>query len=250
MQRTALITGASAGIGQATARQFAKAGFDLYLIARRSERLAELKAELSALGRRVTVVSLDVTDRPAVEKFFQTEAGLKDVEVLVNSAGLAKGTELVDEANLSDWEAMIDTNVTALFSFTRLMLPLMKASKRGHIVNLGSVAGRWTYKGGAVYCATKAAVQAFSEGLRMDLIGSGIRVSNIEPGMVETEFSVVRLGNQRAADAVYKGMSPLSADDIAETILWCVQRPARENIQQLVILPTDQAAVGQVHRNT
>lgn len=155
----------------------------------------------------------------------------------------------MQDARIADWDEMFDVNVKGLLSLTRGLLPFMIRNKSGHIVNLGSVAGRWTYPGGAVYCATKFAVRALSEGLRMDLVGTGIRVTNIEPGMVNTEFSKVRFGDQAAADKVYAGMTPLSAQDVAESILWCVQRPAHVNIQEIVIYPTDQAAIGLVHRS-
>jgi NADP-dependent 3-hydroxy acid dehydrogenase YdfG len=154
----------------------------------------------------------------------------------------------MQDADVNDWEEMIDTNIKGLLYMTRGVVGFMITKKSGHIVNLGSVAGRWTYPGGGVYCATKFAVRALSEGLRLDLIGTPIRVTNIEPGMVQTEFSLVRLGDQRKADQVYDKMTPLSAQDLAETILWCVQRPAHVNIQELVIFPTDQAGVGFVNR--
>lgn len=154
----------------------------------------------------------------------------------------------MDRAKLSDWEAMVETNVMGLLYITRLAVDSLKAT-RGHIVNLGSVAGHWTYPGGGVYCATKAAVRALSEGLRLDLMGTGVRITNIEPGMVETEFSVVRYGGDKGkADKVYSGMEPLTADDVAESIEWCLDRPARVNIQEMMIFPTDQAGVGFVNR--
>ncbi|MBX2987019.1 MAG: SDR family NAD(P)-dependent oxidoreductase [Bdellovibrionaceae bacterium] len=246
-KKTALITGASSGIGEATARRLARAGFDLILVARREDRLRELARGIGA-GVEVKTVSLDVGDRRAVEDFFQGEqARLANLTVLVNNAGLARGTEKAQDARLEAWDEMIDTNVKGLMAMSRLALPFL-ISRRGHIVNLGSVAGRWVYPGGAVYCASKFAVRAFTEGLRMDLAGTGVRVTNIAPGMVETEFSLVRFGTREQADRVYQGMTPLSADDIAESIEWCLQRPAHVDIQELVIFPTDQAAVGQVHR--
>jgi 3-hydroxy acid dehydrogenase / malonic semialdehyde reductase len=160
---------------------------------------------------------------------------------------LAQGTELIQSANLSDWDAMIDTNIKGLMYTTRTVLEHI-ISEKGHIVNLGSVAGHLVYEGGAVYCATKFAVGAFNDGLRMDLKGTGVRVTNIAPGMVNTEFSLVRLGSKQKADAVYQDMMPLSATDIAESIFWCLNQPAHVNIQELVIYPTDQASVGQVVR--
>lgn len=250
MTKIALVTGATSGIGSATARALAKAGYDLFLVARRADRLQVIAREIvSSTGRHVHTALLDVRDRQAVESFFQREAAsLGQVEVLVNNAGLARGTEKMQAAQVDDWEDMIDTNVKGLLYFTRGVLPHMVKAKRGHIVNIGSVAGRWVYPGGGVYCASKFAVRALSEGLRMDLAGTDVRVTNIEPGMVNTEFSLVRFGDQEKADQVYDKMDPLTADDIAESILWCLQRPGRVTIQELVIFPTDQAAVGQVFR--
>ncbi|MGB0651701.1 MAG: SDR family NAD(P)-dependent oxidoreductase [Thermoplasmatota archaeon] len=238
-----LVTGATAGIGEATARAFVEAGAHVVLAARRRERLDALVEEL---GDRAEALVLDVADRAAVEA---APAGAFEVDILVNNAGLARGTDPLHTADPSDWEEMVDTNVLGLLYVTRRVAAGMAARGEGHIVNLGSVAGRWTYPGGGVYCATKHAVRALSEGLRMDLHGSGVRVTNIEPGLVETEFSMVRFGGdeQRAA-AVYEGTRALSAQDVAETILWCCGRPAHVNVQELVLFPTDQASVGMVLR--
>ncbi len=244
-----LITGASAGIGKATALQFARKKNALILTARREDRLEELKKECIELGASdVLTFLLDVSDAAAV-KAMASELKTKNIKLknLINNAGLAKGTDLLQNSDPADWDQMIDTNVKGLLYVTRQLLPMLIES-RGHIVNMGSVAGRLVYEGGSVYCATKFAVRALSEGLRMDLKGTGVRVTNIEPGMVNTEFSLVRLGNQQKADAVYEDMMPLLANDIAESILWCVDRPAHVNIQELVIYPTDQATVGQVVR--
>ena len=247
MAKTALITGASAGIGAAVARRLARRGYRLILVARREDRLQALRTECLALGSsEVQVATLDISDRKACEAFFKST---HELHVLVNSAGLAAGTDPMDRAKISDWESMVETNVMGLLYMTRLAVDSLKAT-RGHVVNLGSVAGHWTYPGGGVYCATKAAVRALSEGLRLDLMGTGVRVTNIEPGMVETEFSVVRYGgDQGAADKVYRGMEPLTADDVAESIEWCLDRPARVNIQEMMIFPTDQAGVGFVNRH-
>lgn len=247
----ALVTGATAGIGWATAEALAAAGFHILALGRREERLRELKVDLLKKNPQIQVkgVVVDVTQKTQVDEFIRAHAGLLPrVEVLVNNAGLAKGIEKMQDADVNDWEEMIDTNIKGLLYMTRGVVGFMIAKKSGHIVNLGSVAGRWTYPGGGVYCATKFAVRALSEGLRLDLIGTPIRVTNIEPGMVQTEFSLVRLGDQNKADQVYDKMTPLSAQDLAETILWCVQRPAHVNIQELVIFPTDQAGVGFVNR--
>ncbi len=197
------------------------------------------------------IIVCDVRDSLAVEqKMKDYKTQLSGINVLINNAGLAKGTTTFQDSNPSDWNEMLDTNVVGVLNMTRLVLPFLIANQSGHIVNLGSVAGRYVYPGGAVYCATKFAVRALSEGLRMDLSGTGIRVTNIEPGMVETEFSIVRMGGDKTkADEVYKGMNPLTAHDIAETVCWCLERPAHVNIQELVIFPTDQAAIRQVHRH-
>ncbi len=242
-----LITGASSGIGKASALLLAKAKKSLILCARRKEKLNSLKKECLALGAvDVICLVLDVT-RPIGLKTFLKENPQIRIHILINSAGLAQGTELIQSAQMSDWEIMIDTNIKGLMFTTRMLLEHIIAA-RGHIINLGSVAGRLVYEGGAVYCATKFAVRAFNDGLRMDLKGTGVRVTNIEPGMVDTEFSLVRLGSKQKSDAIYQDMMPLSATDIAESILWCLNQPAHVNIQELVIYPTDQASVGQVVR--
>lgn len=195
---------------------------------------------------------LDLREPAKIEDFIKKHHQvLKQLKVLVNNAGLAAGVDRFHEAKTQDWDLMIDVNIRGLLYLTRSLLPFLLEQREGaHIVNLGSVAGRWVYPAGAVYCATKFAVRALSEGLRMDLQGKNIRVTNIEPGMVETEFSEVRLGDKDKAKAVYSGMRPLEAMDIAESILWCLERPQHVNIQELVIFPSDQAAVGPsyVHR--
>lgn len=242
-----VITGASAGIGEATALEFARKKHKLILVARRADRLEKLKKICLKEGAvEVQTLKIDLQNTKDLQAL-QSKLKNETIDVLINNAGLAKGVELVQDGKTDDWDAMIDTNVKALLKVTRGVLPQLIASQ-GYIVNIGSVAGRLVYEGGAVYCATKFAVRAISEGLRMDLKGTGIRVTNIEPGMVNTEFSLTRLGNQQKADAVYQDMMPLLANDIAETILWVVERPAHVNIQELVIYPTDQASVGQVVR--
>lgn len=251
MTKWALVTGATSGIGWATAEALAAQGFSLFITGRRSDRLEELSKSLLKKFPQIQIkaASFDISDRFEVSEFMKAHYGeLAHINVLVNNAGLASGTEKVQDASLDDWETMIDTNVKGLLFVTRGVIEHMVRKNSGHIVNLGSVAGRWTYPGGAVYCATKFAVRALSEGMRMDLLGTKIRVTNIEPGMVNTEFSFVRLKDQVKADKVYEGMTPLSAQDIAETIAWCVNRPAHVNIQELVIYPTDQAHVGQISR--
>lgn len=251
MSSWALITGATSGIGWATAKALAAQGQHLLLTGRRYERLEALRNEIlkQHSSLEVRLACFDVSDRFEVSEFLKEHQEiLPQVEVLVNNAGLALGTDKMQSANLDDWEIMIDTNIKGMLFMTRALVAEMVKKNSGHIVNLGSVAGRWTYPGGGVYCATKFAVRALSEGLRMDLLGHNIRVTNIEPGMVHTEFSEVRLKDKAAADKVYEGMKPLSSEDIAETIAWCLSRPSHVNIQELVIYPTAQAHVGQVAR--
>ncbi len=247
--RCALITGASSGIGEATAELFAEHGIGLLLVARREERLRKIKIALEGrFGIKVATVAADLRTREGIEAIAQAW-NFSSVDILINNAGLARGTARIQEADPAEWDEMIETNVTGLLRLTRAVLPHMIANKRGHVVNLGSVAGRWVYPGGAVYCASKFAVRAITEGLRMDLAGTPIRVTNIEPGMVETEFSEVRFRDAAKAKAVYKGMKPLSGRDIAESIWWSVQRPDHVNIQEMVIFPTDQSAIQMVRRD-
>jgi 3-hydroxy acid dehydrogenase/malonic semialdehyde reductase len=241
----ALITGASAGIGLATAEILAQKGMNLIITGRRKQRLDDLKARLEkAHGVIVEVAVFDIQDYKACEATLLPKLKEIPIYILVNNSGLAKGVEKFQEGQISDWEQMIDTNIKGLLYMTRLVLPYMLKNKSGHIVNLGSVAGRWVYPGGAVYCATKFAVRSISEALRMDLLGTPIRVTNIEPGMVETEFSEVRFEDKEKAKKVYQGVKALKAQDIADTIAWCIERPGHVNIQELVIYPTQQAAVG------
>ncbi len=250
------ITGASSGIGAAAAYKLAKNKNNLLLISRRKKNLDSVRAQCIKLGsNNVSVLVLDVStlsnlrNQKKIINKIKTHLNKEKIEIknLINSAGLAKGTELLQNSKSTDINQMIDTNIKGLLEITKLFLPQI-IKHQGHIVNLGSVAGRLVYEGGAVYCATKFAVRAISEGLRMDLKGTGVRVTNIVPGMVDTKFSLVRLGSQQKADAVYADMKPLSANDIAENIFWCLQQPAHINIQELVIYPTDQASVGQVVR--
>lgn len=244
-----LITGATSGIGRATALLLAKQGHQVIATGRREDRLENLAKE--AAGTQLLPVALDVKDFAQVEQFVEKYINAGEaLSCLVNNAGLAAGVDPMQKAKVRDWDAMVDTNIRGLLYVTRACLPSLIKSSAGFILNMGSVAGRWTYPSGGVYCATKFAVRAISEGLRMDLAGTGVRVCNIEPGMVETEFSEVRLGSKDEARKVYQGMKPLTAQDIAETIAWVISRPAHVNIQELVIFPTDQAAVGQVYRRS
>lgn len=243
--RRALVTGASSGIGAACARALAAAGCRLVLVARRADRLAALAAALPRhAGARL--LALDVGDRRAVEA---APADAFRADVLVNAAGLARGLEPLHEGRVDDWDEMIDTNLKGLLYVTRRVLPGMVSRGRGHVVHIGSTAGRWAYPGGNVYGATKAAVRLLTEGMRMDLLGAGVRVTTVDPGMVDTEFSTVRFHGDRArADAVYAGMRPLAAADVAEAVLWSLSRPAHVNVQEVVLMPTDQASVSLVKR--
>jgi 3-hydroxy acid dehydrogenase/malonic semialdehyde reductase len=235
-----LITGATAGFGAASARRFAADGARLVLVGRRAERLEALQRELAAPA---LAVPLDVRDRAAVARALgELPADFAAVDVLVNSAGLAAGLDPADRADLDDWDTMIDTNVKGLLYVTRAVLPGMVARDRGHIVNLGSVAGTYPYPGGNVYGATKAFVHQLSVDLRADLIGKSIRVTSIEPGMAETEFSEVRFGGDKErAKAVYRGIQALGAEDVADAIHWVVTRPAHVNVNRLEVMPTMQA---------
>ncbi len=249
--RTVLVTGASAGIGAACARAFAGAGARLVLAARRAERLEALAAELrDAHGADSHLLELDVRDAEAVAAALGgLPAEWAQVDVLVNNAGLGRGLEKAHEGSPADWDEMVDTNVKALLYVTRAVVPGMVARRRGHVVNIGSVAGHEVYPGGAVYCATKHAVGAITRGLRMDLLGTGVRVSTVDPGMVETEFSVVRFhGDRERADRVYAGMTPLVADDVADAVLWCATRPPHVNVDEIILKPTDQASATLVSR--
>jgi 3-hydroxy acid dehydrogenase / malonic semialdehyde reductase len=249
MKRTALITGASAGIGEATSRTLAREGFDLILTARREERLEALKKELtSSFGIKVRTHVLDVRDREVVAAFTASLENTQ-VDILVNNAGLAAGLSALHEGSAEDWEQMIDTNIKGLLYITRGIAPLMVKQGSGHILNIGSIAGREVYPSGNVYCATKHAVHALSEGLRKELYDKGIKVTNIAPGLVETEFSMVRFkGDGDRASKVYADMEPLTAQDIADCILFCVTRPAHVNIADMLVLAADQAASTMVNR--
>jgi 3-hydroxy acid dehydrogenase/malonic semialdehyde reductase len=246
----ALVTGASSGIGQAVAQHLSRAGYALVLCARREERLQQVARQLTTPTH---VMPLDVRDGAALQRAVETLPGaFSAVDVLVHSAGLALGTEPATSAHLPDWQQMVDTNISAVMHLTRLVLPGMTQRQRGHVVMMGSVAGTYPYPGGNVYGATKAFVHQFALNLRADLQGSGVRVTSIEPGMVETEFSVVRFkGDQQKADKVYQGMQPLTAQDIADAVVWCVTRPSHVNINVVELMPTQQAFNAfNVHRNT
>lgn len=241
------ITGASSGIGAATARAFALGGARLVLAARRLERLRALAADL---GVDSHLIELDVRDRAAVHGAVDAlPASFSEIDVLVNNAGLSRGFAPVHEGSENDWDEMIDTNVKGLLYVTRAVLPGMVARGRGHIINVGSVAGHETYPNGNVYCASKAAVRVLNKGLRLDLSGSGVRVSSVDPGLVPTEFSEVRFhGDRDRAAKVYQNTRPLSAADCAEAIAWCASRPPWVNVENILLMPTDQAAATFIHR--
>ncbi|MEO5666857.1 MAG: SDR family NAD(P)-dependent oxidoreductase [Bdellovibrionota bacterium] len=240
-----LVTGASSGIGKATAILLARKGHEVLMVSRRKERLEEIATTSATVVGSLMVDALDVSNPENVAAFCTRQAAwLQDIDLLVNNAGLALGTDTLDESREDDVLRVIETNVTGLLALTRRILPFMKARKRGHIINLGSVAATNAYKGGTVYCASKAAVHMITDCLRLDLGGTGIRVSTIAPGRVaETEFSEVRFGGDiEKAKKVYEGYRVMTSSDVASAIAWIAEQPEHINIQELVILPTDQAA--------
>jgi NADP-dependent 3-hydroxy acid dehydrogenase YdfG len=244
-ERVAVVTGASSGIGEATARRLAREGFTVALGARRQDRLAEVARELGGLA-----LPLDVRDLTSIETFVRAVgAKYPAVELLINNAGLAAGMQPLAEGNDDDWVQMMETNVLGLLRVTRAMLPLLRRAPRAHIVNLGSVAGFEVYPGGVGYTASKHAVRAVTRTLRLELLGEPIRVTEIEPGMVETEFSLVRFkGDQQRAAAVYQGMTPLTGGDVADCIVWAITRPPQVNIDEMVVRPIAQATTRDVAR--
>lgn len=241
MTKTIVITGATSGFGRACAGLFADNGWQLIICGRRRDRLEELRQTLGP--DRVHLACFDISVRAEVEKMVAAiPEKFREVDILFNNAGLALGLNPAQSAELSDWETMVDTNIKGLFTITRLLLPGMVARGRGHIINMGSVAGSWPYPGGNAYGGTKAFVGQFSNNLRCDLHGTGVRVTNIEPGLAETEFSVVRFGGDKAkADSVYAGTDPLTAEDIAEIVFWTASRPAHVNINSLEVMPVCQS---------
>ena len=244
------MTGASSGIGEACARAFAAAGWRVLCCARRTGRIDALVAELGAAGAACRGFAVDVRDAEAVDAAFGAlPAEWKQLDVLVNNAGLSRGLDPVQDGLLSDWHEMLDTNVKGLLHVTRVVLPGMIARGGGQVINIGSIAGREVYPKGNVYCASKHAVDALTKGMRLDLCGTGVRVSTVDPGLVDTEFSTVRYHGDRArADATYAGMTPLSAADVADAVLWVVGRPPHVNAAEVLLLPADQAAATTVHR--
>jgi serine 3-dehydrogenase len=249
MSGTILITGATSGFGQATARRFIKEGWKVIGTGRRAERLEALAAEL---GSAFHGAAFDITDEDATAKALAAlPEGFRDIDILVNNAGLALGTAPAPQVPLKDWQTMVNTNITGLLNVTHLLLPTL-IERKGIVVNLSSVAAHWPYAGGNVYAGTKAFLRQFSLGLRSDLHGKGVRVTSIEPGMCETEFTLVRTGgNQDASDNLYKGVNPITADDIANTIYWVASQPKHININSLELMPVNQSFAGfQVHRES
>ena len=244
MKKTALITGATSGIGEACARKFAEGGYNVIITGRRSERLEALKAELEETGAKVKTLTFDVRDADAAGKAIGSLGEeWSTIDVLVNNAGLALGLDKEHEGSMEDWNTMIDTNIKGLLTMTRLIVPGMVGRNSGHVINIGSVAGDAAYARGNVYCATKAAVKTITDGLRIDLADTAVRVTNIKPGLVETEFSKERFhGDEERADNVYKGIKPLTGTDIADVVFYAASAPAHVQIAEVLILATHQAS--------
>ena len=244
MKKTVLITGATSGIGLGCARKFAENGDRVILTARNQQRLEEIRDELKAKGTEVLILPFDVRDREAATKAVNSlPADWQDIDVLVNNAGLALGLEQEYKGDLDDWETMIDTNVKGLLLMTRLIVPRMVERNSGHVINIGSVAGDAAYAGGNVYCATKAAVKALSDGLRIDVADTAVRVTNLKPGLVETNFSNVRFrGDTERAAKLYQGIEPLTGDDIANVAVYAANAPKHVQIAEVLILATHQAS--------
>ena len=252
MSKIVLITGATSGIGEACAKKFAAAGYDLIITGRRIERLELLKSTIEdTFSVKILCLHFDVQDRKAVA---DTLAGLpeewKNIDILINNAGLAVGKDSFEDANIDDWETMLNTNVHGLLYVSKAIVPLMIARNKGHIINLGSIAGKEVYEKGNVYCASKFAVDAINKAMRIDLLKYNIKVTGIHPGAVDTEFSLVRFkGDEGKAAATYTGITPLVATDIADTIFYCAQLPAHVCINDLIIMCTQQASAFYMHKN-
>jgi NADP-dependent 3-hydroxy acid dehydrogenase YdfG len=251
MNRIIMVTGATAGFGWATAVRFAQNGYDVIITGRRKDRLEKLEKELLSSGNiRVLTLCFDVRNREETAGIINNlPDDWKAIDILVNNAGLAVGMDHIDAGNIDDWERMIDTNIKGLLYVTRAVAPLMVKRNSGHIFNIGSIAGKENYENGNVYCATKAAVDSLSRSMRIDLLKHNIKVTNVAPGMAETEFSIVRFkGDQDRADSVYKGIEPLKGNDIADVIFFCATLPPHVCINDLVITPTQQAGVNHNYR--
>ncbi len=246
MKKVAVVTGATSGIGRAAALRLGALGYDIVATGRRADRLEALKKEIESAGGQCDTLCFDVRVEEEVNRYL---GPLERVDLLLNNAGLAAGLEHIDKGDTADWDAMIDTNVKGLLYVTRIVSPKMVAAESGHIINIGSIAGTEPYENGAVYCASKHAVHAISQAMRADLLADGIKVTEIRPGMVETEFSLVRFhGDQGRADKTYTGVTPLTGDDIAEAIAWIVQLPRHMNVNDIVLMPSQQAAAYYTHR--
>ena len=252
MRKIVLITGATSGIGKACARKFAKGGYDVIITGRRAQLLANLKKELEAEGVRVLALAFDVRNRNAATAAINSlPLEWQQIDVLINNAGLALGLEPEYEGSFEDWETMIDTNIKGLLTMTRLVVPRMVKRDSGHVINIGSVAGDAAYAGGNVYCGTKAAVKTITDGLRIDLAHTSVRVTNVKPGLVETHFSNVRFhGNDARAEKVYEGVKPLTGADIAEVVFYAASAPAHVQIAEVLVLATHQANGSVLHRDT
>jgi NADP-dependent 3-hydroxy acid dehydrogenase YdfG len=247
------ITGASSGIGAACAEEFARHGGAVLLSARRKNRIDELSQRLvNQYGVRSHTFQLDVRNEKDVERAFSSlPSDWREIDILINNAGLSRGLSKLHEGSVQDWEEMIDTNVKGLLYVTRTVLPGMVERCRGHVINIGSIAGHQVYPAGNVYCATKFAVDALTQGLKMDLLGTGVRVCSVSPGLVQTEFSEVRFrGNRERAAQTYMHMRPLTGRDVAEVVVFCATRPSHVDISEVIVMPTDQASVHHVHRST
>lgn len=250
MRKIILVTGATSGFGRATAVKFAGNGFNVIITGRRKERLDLLEEELSVSDVKVLSLNFDVRNREEVQKAIgNLSEEWKNIDILVNNAGLASGLSHIDDADTDDWDRMVDTNIKGLLYVTRAVSPLMVARGSGHIINISSIAGKDIYENGNVYCATKSAVDALSKAMRIDLLSHNIKVTNIEPGMADTEFSIVRFkGDREKADKVYKGVEALTAGDIAEIVYFCATLPPHVCINGLSVTPTQQAGVGILFR--
>lgn len=250
MKKTALITGATSGIGEACARKFAEGGYNLILTARRAEKLAEIKTQLEAKGTKVRTLVFDVRDAEAAKQAIGSlESEWQTIDVLINNAGLALGLEKEYDGDPEDWNTMIDTNIKGLLTMTRLIVPAMIERNDGHVINIGSVAGDAAYAGGNVYCATKAAVKTITDGLRIDVAESAVRVTNVKPGLVETNFSNVRFhGDNARAENVYKGIIPLTGADIADVAFYAASAPKHVQIAEVLVLATHQGSGSVIHR--
>ncbi|NOZ35589.1 MAG: SDR family NAD(P)-dependent oxidoreductase [Chlorobi bacterium] len=250
MNKTALVTGSTSGIGKATALMLAKHNYNLIITGRRLQRLQDFEKELKEKYHiQVLILNFDIRNREETKKQIENlPENFQNIDLLINNAGLASGMDLIHEADIDDWEKMIDTNVKGLLYISRAIMPKMVKKKSGHIVNISSIAGKETYLKGNVYCATKHAVESITKAMRIDMLPYGIKVTSVAPGAVNTEFSLVRLGDKTAADKVYEGFNPLYAQDIADAVEFAITRPPHVNINELLIMPTAQANSSHLHR--